>query len=259
MDTLLHRPSESELCGHVSSHGVSKPANCNLIGLLLAQLLLSFADILIPCGKHLFLETVGDVAYCYDLFLAISYRINRRVYSSKSSPFASRKMSDALRPDGSLKDADEMEWYNDVDDDIPVSIPASSTPALLSSSSAQSLDNFFSSHAPAKKVSNIHQSSRTRKPSKRATDPDNAETGQKQKAGDNNRPRRVTRKVILSDSDEEELSDRNHSDSDGNTAGGNKMDDQSGDDEEFDEAPVQEKFDRLRALGDQDREVRLVF
>jgi hypothetical protein len=52
-------------------------------------------------------------------------------------------MSDALRPDGSLKDADEMEWYNDVDDDIPVSIPASSTPALSSSSSAQSLDNFF--------------------------------------------------------------------------------------------------------------------
>jgi hypothetical protein len=70
---------------------------------------------------------------------------------------------------------------------------------------------------------------------------------------------RVTRKVILSDSDEEELSDSNHSDSDGNTARDNKMDDQSGDDGEFDEARVQEKFDGLRALGDQDREVWLVF
>ena len=68
------------------------------------------------------------------------------------------------------------------------------------------------------------------------TDPDNAETGQKWKAGDNNRLCRVTCKVILSDSDEEELSDSDHSNSDGNMARSNKTDDQSGDDEEFDEA-----------------------
>jgi hypothetical protein len=166
-------------------------------------------------------------------------------------------MSDALRPDGSLKNADEMEWYNDADDETPVSIPASSTPALSCSSSAQSLDNFFSSRAPTKKVSGVRQSSRTHKPSKRATDPNNAEIGQKRKAGDNNGPRRVARKVILSDSDEEVLNDGNHSDSDSdNTDTGDKTCDHSGDGEEFDKARAQEKFNGLRALGDQDREVQ---
>jgi hypothetical protein len=130
-----------------------------------------------------------------------------------------------------------MEWYNDADDETLVSIPASSTPALSSTSSAQSLDNFFSSCASTKKVSGVHQLSCTHKPSKRATDPNNAEAGQKWKAGDNNGPCHVAHKVILSDSDKEDLNDGNHSDSDSdNTDMGDKTGDHSGDGDEFDKA-----------------------
>jgi hypothetical protein len=155
-------------------------------------------------------------------------------------------------------DADEMEWYNDVDDDIPVSIPASSMPALSSSSSAQSLDNFFppmlqprKSQISASQVALVS----LRKRQLILIMPKQVRSG---------RLEIITGLAVLHAKSScptpmEELSDSNHSDSDGNTARGNKTDDQSGDDEEFDEAQVQEKFDGLRALGDQDREVRLVF
>ena len=123
-------------------------------------------------------------------------------------------MSDqcAISSDGSLKDAADIQWYNDADDAVPISSASHSLASTFASLSAQSLDDLFSLRPPAKKVSGERHSSRVRKPSKRTTDPDNAEapgnilegviSGQKRKPGAIGTSRRVSRKVILSDSND---------------------------------------------------------
>jgi hypothetical protein len=62
----------------------------------------------------------------------------------------------AVAPDGSLKDAADIQWYNDADDPAPLpsaSYTLASVSALLS---AHSLDDFFSSHLPAKNRQLVH-------------------------------------------------------------------------------------------------------
>ena len=57
----------------------------------------------------------------------------------------------ALRPDGTLKDAAEIEFFNDVDDDVPmaaVSTASASRPSMSSFSQGK-LDAFVSRVAPA--------------------------------------------------------------------------------------------------------------
>jgi hypothetical protein len=167
-------------------------------------------------------------------------------------------MSDqcAVAPDGSLKDAADIQWYNDPDDSAP--IPSASRLSTASaSSSAQSLAKFLSSHPPAKKVSGERHSSRVRKPSKRTTDPDNAETagdtfgnaqsGQKRKASTANVSRRVSRKVVESDANSNSASDDdNQSD---------VADTEAHSDEDPDETHATANYERMKALGDDDRKV----
>ena len=169
-------------------------------------------------------------------------------------------MSDqcAIAPDGSLMDAADIHWYNDADDAAPIPSALTSTSA---SSSARSLDDFFSSRPPAKKVSGARQSSRVRKPLKRTTDPDNAEagdvledvrSGQKRKTGGTaGMSRRVSRKVIQSDSDDDTASD------DGNKSDFTDVDTNSNEDPN--EARATENYENMKALGDKDREVTTFF
>ena len=81
-------------------------------------------------------------------------------------------MSDqcAIANDGSLKDAADIQWYNNADNSV--AIPSSRHSANVS---ASSLEDFFSSHLSVKKVAGKQHSSRIRKPLKHTTDPDNAE------------------------------------------------------------------------------------
>lgn len=169
-------------------------------------------------------------------------------------------MSDqcAIAPDGSLMDAADIHWYNDADDAAPIPSALTSTSA---SSSAQSLDDFFSSHPPAKKVSGARQSSRVRKPSKHTTDPDNAEagdvledvrSGQKRKTGGTaGMSRRVSHKVIQSDSNDDTASD------DGNKSDLTDVDTNSNEDPN--EARTTENYENMKALGDKDHEVTTFF
>ena len=57
----------------------------------------------------------------------------------------------ALRPDGSLKDVTKIEFFNDVDDDVPMAavLTASASQPLMSSFSQKKLDTFVSRVAPA--------------------------------------------------------------------------------------------------------------
>ena len=99
---------------------------------------------------------------------------------------------------------------------------------------SKSLDDFFSSRPPAKRVSGARHSSRVRKLSKRTTDPDNTEAGdtledatssRKRRAGDAaSLTRRVSREVIQLDSDDDTASD------DGNKSGLTDVDANSNED-----------------------------
>jgi len=59
---------------------------------------------------------------------------------------------DAVATDGSLKDASKIEWFNDADDEVPMQQSSHHLGSTMASTSAQSLDDFFSSRAPAKRL-----------------------------------------------------------------------------------------------------------
>ena len=64
----------------------------------------------------------------------------------------------AVRADGMLKDASEIDWFNNVDNDKPIpDLPANKIPLSLSTT----LHPFFTgSHAPAIFVAGTHRSAR---------------------------------------------------------------------------------------------------
>ena len=169
----------------------------------------------------------------------------------------------AFGDDGTLKDAKDIKWFDDANDNVPIP-PSCTLTASSSASSVTSLDNFFISHPSAKKVGGERHSTRIRKPSKRTTDPDNAEaagsamedvvSGQKRKADISSVSRRVTRKVIKSDSGSERASDHGNglASSDAEPDGDDTED--NSDDEE-DNARADAKYNRLKSLGDNDHEV----
>jgi len=76
----------------------------------------------------------------------------------------------AVRPNGSLKDALEIDWHFDKDDHTPFTVAAKSP----ESGSSQMLHPFFSGQAsPAILVTGSRRSGRTICPSNRIVDPDN--------------------------------------------------------------------------------------
>jgi hypothetical protein len=182
-------------------------------------------------------------------------------------------MSDcAVAKDGTLRDANDIEWFNDADDLVPLP----QTRPLMAGSSASSvtsLDDFFATRPPARKVGGERHSTRIRKPSKRTIDPDNAEgtgnavedvaSGQKRKVGISGASRRVARKIVESESGSETSNkdgDGSASDNegpDGNDTDGN-LDNGEDDEDEDDEDDnlTDAKYDRLKSLGDKDREVQ---
>jgi len=124
------------------------------------------------------------------------------------------------------------------------------------------------SRPPAKKVGGKRQSTRIRIPSKRTTDPNNAEatgsagedasSGRKRKVGISGASRRVARKVVESESGSEKSSD------DGNKSASDDEQPDSNDtvhnsDNDDDDTCMDAKYDRLKSLGDEDREVRAVW
>ncbi|KAG1720947.1 uncharacterized protein EDB91DRAFT_1088629 [Suillus paluster] len=158
-------------------------------------------------------------------------------------------MSDStVGPNGKLKDASEIVWYNDADDDQP--IPSSSTIKSL-------LHPFFAGAAPpAAVIAGARRSTRAPRPSMRILDPDNiasSSTAQgKRKAADDLTRRRVARKIIASPTTS---SHDGESDSDVDI-GGTDLDAVGGDTEAEDD--VERAYASTKAMGDADY-VRTIF
>jgi hypothetical protein len=162
--------------------------------------------------------------------------------------------------DGSLLNASEIEFFNDVDDNVPISHPASlhSLAAAAASSSiasmATTLDNFFSSCSPAAKVAGVCHKVCASHPSARVIGPYNvlmAKAGQRRKANVSGTGRQVTQKChVDSDTDNGEPDDveATNSSEEGVSDGGDKGDVNDG-------AAAQASYNELKAMGGNDRQV----
>ena len=95
---------------------------------------------------------------------------NLSIFGTQVFPDAS-DFGCAVRSDGSLKDASEISWHYDVDDDLPIAPVGSTSSTPIS---PPNIHPFFTSHpAPAKMVAGSRRSARTLRPSARILDPNN--------------------------------------------------------------------------------------
>jgi hypothetical protein len=180
------------------------------------------------------------------------------VFTQTTTPINMSNLSSpgcAIRLDGSLKDASEIEWHFDKDDEIPMSFDPPTT-----ASSPPVIHPLFTGRAPAAFVAGSRRSARTSRPSARVTDPDNAMTGsgpsnrvpstsvgEKRKAPDSKPVRSVVRRVVA-DSDSEVQTDVDNDASHPTEP----------DPEDEDLAHRQGEFESLQAMADADHKVCLI-
>jgi hypothetical protein len=111
----------------------------------------------------------------------------------------------AIGADGQLLDASEIQFFNDVDDDTPISGPSN-----LPTPSSWPIHPLFSGiHSPALNVAGSRRTARVSRPSTKVHDPDNAEgSGVAKRKATASSGRRNMRKVVI-DTDIESGGDGN--------------------------------------------------
>jgi len=169
-------------------------------------------------------------------------------------------MSDSactLRPDGTLKDASKIEFFNDVDDDVPMA-SVSTAPAsrpLTSSFSQGKLDAFVSRVAPATVIAGSRRSGRALKPTEKARESAAQSIPAKRTAPSDVSSAPVRRRVSVVDvTDTEDLFEDDEDSKDGDDDMPNLQEASDDEDEEAEEAYL-----RTRAFGDTDRDVISLF
>jgi hypothetical protein len=129
---------------------------------------------------------------------------------ASSAPPPDDDLGCAVRPDGTLKDASEIKWSHDLDDETPLSRPAAA-PAWNPAASSAPIHPFFSHRSTQSIVpvpptnTGSRRSGRTTRPSNRIIDPDNAmfaDTTGKRKAQGLKSTRNVNPKTISEDEDD---------------------------------------------------------
>jgi hypothetical protein len=157
----------------------------------------------------------------------------------------------AQNPDGSLRDASEIEFFNDVDDTVPISGP--------SPSASRPVHPLFTKVRPFERVAGVRRfsphprrSSRTSRPSARAKDPNNAEatttTTRKRKADDiSTTSRKALRKQPTAESSDDDS--EGESADDAMTAGDTEAEDTEGQD-----AMDLEEYESFKSMGDTDHQ-----
>jgi len=163
----------------------------------------------------------------------------------------------AVRPDGSLKDASEIEWHFDKDDETPIASASQGSPTV-----APPTHPFFSAHAPAILVAGSRRSGRTARPSNRLVDPDNAMASvagtsspqsipRKRKAPQLKPTCRVIRRTVYISGDE----GNSTSDYEDHASTMRPAQDEPTDTEEIEDASGNLEYTSLKAMADADHEV----
>jgi hypothetical protein len=159
----------------------------------------------------------------------------------------------AANPDRSLKDASEIQWYNDTDDTEPMHPPAA-PPSLQR---VATLDSFVKKTPPAQFIAGSRRSSRTTRPSTKVTDPDNIALKRKTSIGTSTNSTRRLR-ICISDSDgEEAATEPDATEPDAMELDADKKTDSTASDAE--DTDHENDYSQTKALGDQDRDVSIHF
>lgn len=123
----------------------------------------------------------------------------------------------AVASDGSLLSPSKIDFYNDPNDDVPISGPSFTVPTAQSTStipsSTTTIDSYFASHQPMDMLTNLRRTTRPSKPSawvRDAADSLNSATTAKHKTTDVLFHRCVAHKVSLVDSDSDLEAERSH-------------------------------------------------
>jgi hypothetical protein len=178
----------------------------------------------------------------------------------------------AVHPDGSLKDASEIEWHFDKDDETPLTATEKSPGSgPAASTSSQTLHPFLLGHAqaPAIFVAGSRRSGRATRPSNRVVDPDNAMnsapvpsstrskvvTGKRKASIQKSSSRRVVQKIVhLSGNSDDDNSDgEDHTPSQPTRA--KSTDIEATDIEASEDAVSEQEYALLKAMADADHKV----
>ena len=71
---------------------------------------------------------------CWKLMMRIMYKSAHKMHGDFFNPFISSPMADpgcALNASGTLKSADDIKWYNDMDNDTPMETFSIAAPIVL--------------------------------------------------------------------------------------------------------------------------------
>jgi hypothetical protein len=173
----------------------------------------------------------------------------------------------AVHPNGSLKDASEIEWHFDKDDETPLTATEKSPGSgSASSTSSQTLHPFLLGHAqaPAIFVAGSRRSGRATCPSNRVVDPDNAMnsapvpsskkskvvTGKRKASIQRSSSRCVVQKIVhlSGDSDDDNSDGEDHTPSQPTRA-------KSTDIKASEDAVSEQEYALLKAMADADHKV----
>jgi hypothetical protein len=164
----------------------------------------------------------------------------------------------AIGPDGQLLDASQITFYNDVDDDVPISGPGSIvTPAVARPGS------------PTAKIAGSRRPHRVVRPSTKARDPNNTESSIKRKSDNEPTAPRVLRKRKTSHAKFRTIdNDDSNSDYDGDEYSPSVNPEVSADDNHYEDSnsghagdtdiendDSESAYASTRAMGDADRAV----
>jgi hypothetical protein len=169
----------------------------------------------------------------------------------------------AVASDGSLLSPSKIDFYNDPDDVTPISGPSlgvlTAPSASTGTSSATTLDNYFSSHQPAVKLAGVRRTTRPSKPSARVRDAANSlSDSRKHKGSIISLNRRVARKTVLdSDSDGSDVDNVSDGSIPSLKDATDTDDTMGGDGTDTDNAEAE--YQRTKEMGDEDREVSSKF
>jgi hypothetical protein len=211
-----------------------------------------------PSIRSFGIPTFGPLKF-FDTSTIRSARSHTYRYDMASLP----DLGCAVRADGSLKDASEIVWHQDKDDDAP--LPGSCLAA--SGASSQVLHPFFSGIASPV----ARRSGRTSRPSNRVVDPDNAMnsaprtssmrkhvTGKRKAPINGSVHRRVIQKTVCVSGD----SGNDNSDADLEdpmTSRAKRGKSTDAEESEEDAVGARKEYESLMAMADADHKVSLVF
>jgi hypothetical protein len=178
--------------------------------------------------------------------------------------------------DGNLLSPSKIQFFDDPDDEIPISGPGSrgnpapSRPVVSSSTKPTTLTRYFASaNLLQPEAGGARRSGRTIRPSTKITDPDNAESraflktsGVKRKAstGGDMQHRRLQKVAKVSDDEDtfsSDLDPQDEGNTDNNAEAAELTDKVTSDDDDSDIVVLEASYASTKALGDADREVSI--